>query len=121
MAPRLSFDLIIGDSYPPGDSARYNVKYSTGPDQNTLTPADLTTATIEASLSETKGGPSVVDFETVKANQGTNPGEFTWRIPASESIGLTPRRHYLRIALAWAGTSSETTLLEGLVEVRNAL
>lgn len=121
MAPRYDFDLTIGDSYPPGDGAKFTVTYSVRPTPTAAAvPYDITSATITGALIRSKAdADSLVDFEIVKLNQVTNPGQFTFRIPASETTGLTPWRHFWRLALAWPGSNSKTTLVEGYVTVRH--
>lgn len=113
MAPRYDFNLLIGDSYPPGDDASFTVTYSTGPSLFDLTPYDLSTATIEGELCEVQGGENLVNFEIVKFDQDIDPGKFSWRIPASETSALERKRYFWRLYIAWPGSDSKTTLLEG--------
>ena len=121
MPARFDFDLVIGDSYPPGDGAKFTVTVSTGPDFDNLSAYSLADAEIEAVLLETKGAAvSLVDFATEILNQTTNTGEFTWRIPASETVDLSPGRCPWRLSVVWIGSDSRTTLLEGIVSVRHA-
>ena len=57
MAGRFDFDLVIGDSYPPGDDAVFVVTYLVRPTVGAdPTPYDITDATLGAELSQTKGG-----------------------------------------------------------------
>lgn len=120
MPARFDFDLVVGDSYPPGDGAKFTVTLSTGPDLDNLSPYDLSSAVIGAELSAVKGGDSIVTFETEILNQVTNEGQFTWRIPASETADLTPGRRPWRLFITWADTDSKTTILEGIVSVSYA-
>lgn len=121
MAPRFDFDLVIGDSYPPGDSAVFTVTYSVRPTKDAdPVPYDITDATLGAELSRTKGGDSIVAFTLTKLDQNASPGKFTWRIPSSETAGLTPCNAYWRLFLSWTGSDSKITIMQGLARVRYA-
>jgi hypothetical protein len=112
---RFDFNLVIGDSYPPGDAGAFTMTFKSGPDVDNLVPYDLTNATIGGELSEVQGGPSLVTFEITKLNQGATPGRFSWRIPASQTAALERKRYFWRLFISWPGSNSKTTLLEGRV------